>query len=379
VTSAYENPELMYSGAYADIYRVSREGKYFLLKAAKDRNGQEILRREFEMSSSLSHPYIASVFVYEKDTPVGEGMVMEYVDGRNLLEYLSERPSLDERKRVFLQLLDAVSYIHRSGRIHNDIKPSNILISRKDNDVKLIDFGLADSDAYFMLKTLGFTASYASPELISRDGNIDARSDIYSLGCIGKDIFKDKFSGIVRKCLQKDKEKRYRSVDSLKKTFVNYYRPLRWAGILAFAGAAAIGLLLYVGRENRKIHRYEKMISSQDSVIVAMSDSLEKAKTDLSSLRNKVEISETKQARVEAVRDSLRGEVDRIMYNAYSRSVGDTKYQRLQEFSSISDMEYHKSLEVWRDRYEAEIVNDLEIYSSRIIQNYMQKILSADK
>jgi len=121
------------------------------------------------------------------------------------------------------------------------------------------------------------------------------------------------------------------------------------------------------------------MISSQDSVIVAMSDSLEKAKTDLSSLRNKVEISETKQARVEAVRDSLRGEVDRIMYNAYSRSVGDTKYQRLQEFSSISDMEYHKSLEVWRDRYEAEIVNDLEIYSSRIIQNYMQKILSADK
>jgi len=230
VTSAYENPELMYSGAYADIYRVSREGKYFLLKAAKDRNGQEILRREFEMSSSLSHPYIASVFVYEKDTPVGEGMVMEYVDGRNLLEYLSERPSLDERKRVFLQLLDAVSYIHRSGRIHNDIKPSNILISRKDNDVKLIDFGLADSDAYFMLKTLGFTASYASPELISRDGNIDARSDIYSLGCIGKDIFKDKYSGIVRKCTPKGQGEAVQERRFPKKDICKLLSPLALGG-----------------------------------------------------------------------------------------------------------------------------------------------------
>lgn len=142
---------------------------------------------------------------------------MEYIDGRTLTEFIAERPSLEALKRVFIQLLNAVSYIHRSGIIHNDIKPDNIMITRSNNDVKLIDLGLADNDAYYLARTLGCTKAYASPELLAQERNIDTRSDIYSLGVIMKEMFGNRYSNISSHCTQTKREKRYSNADEIGK------------------------------------------------------------------------------------------------------------------------------------------------------------------
>jgi serine/threonine protein kinase len=185
-TSSFTDPVLLRETANARLYRMSKAGKHFIIKTTKDNSAMQlsILKREYEMSISFNHYHIAHHYTYETQTPIGPGIVMEYIDGRNLGEYLAENPSSDSRRRVFYQILDAVAYIHKCGIIHNDLKPENILISRANNDVKLIDFGLSDNDAHYLAKTLGCTPTYASPELLSHGSAIDARSDIYSLGRI---------------------------------------------------------------------------------------------------------------------------------------------------------------------------------------------------
>lgn len=215
--SGYHDFVLLRETASARLYRVSKSGKHFIIKTPIDNSAMRLsmLKREYEMAISLNHHHLPHFFTYESHTPVGPGIVMEYIDGRNLNEYLAENPSLDSRRRVFYQLLDAVAYIHKNGIIHNDLKPENILISRANNDVKLIDFGLSDNDAHYMAKTLGCTPDYASPELLAQSDDIDARSDIYSLGRIMQRIFGHKFSRISHRCTSHDRNRRYDNVDQI--------------------------------------------------------------------------------------------------------------------------------------------------------------------
>lgn len=218
-SSTYSMPEEYATTSTAILYRVRKSGKYFIIKTPKEDTGENIalLQREYELSIGKSHTNIVNIFTYEPQSIVGPGIVMEYIDGRTLTQFIAENPTMTERKRVFKQLLDAVSYIHRSGLVHNDIKPDNIMITRSGNDVKLIDFGLADNDAYYVARTIGCTKAYASPELLVQDKNIDTRSDIYSLGKIMKELFGKRYSGISARCMQERKEKRYANADEIAK------------------------------------------------------------------------------------------------------------------------------------------------------------------
>lgn len=218
-SSGYSMPEEYAVTSTAILYRVRKSGKYFIIKTPKEDTGENIalLQREYELSIGKSHTNIVNIFTYEPKSIVGPGIVMEYIDGRTLTQFIAENPTMTERKRVFKQLIDAVSYIHRSGLVHNDIKPDNIMITRSGNDVKLIDFGLADNDAYYLARTIGCTKAYASPELLAQDKNIDTRSDIYSLGKIMKELFGKRYSGISARCMQERKEKRYANADEIAK------------------------------------------------------------------------------------------------------------------------------------------------------------------
>ena len=271
--SSYSMPELYAETSSAVLYRVRKAGKYFIIKTPKDNSGKSLamLQREYELSIGLQHPNVVNVFTYETSTVVGPGIVMEYVDGRTLEQFLAENPKPAMRCRVFEQLLQAVAYIHRSGLVHNDIKPENILITRSDNDVKLIDFGLSDNDAYYLARMLGCTKRYASPELLAREKGIDARSDIYSLGVVMKEIFGNRYSGISSRCLRKEKNKRYANAEELLTAFKHRNRPLKVIMALLMAILVLLPLLGYV----TMVLEEREYLSTRDAMIAQVEKDVE--------------------------------------------------------------------------------------------------------
>ena len=235
--SIYSDPVLLSENSMTRLYRVSRDGKYFIIKTSKDNTGRlnALVRREYEISIGLDCPYVVNVFTYEQDIVVGPGIIMEYVNGRTLSEFLKENPPMQLRRRVFGQLLEAVAYLHRKSIIHNDLKPENILITHSDNTIKLVDFGLSDDDAHYLSKTPGCTPEYASPELLAHSAPLDVRSDIYSLGLLMRDIFGGKYRYISGKALRKDAAKRYTNVEQMQKAFKRTHSiPLVVAAVLLF-------------------------------------------------------------------------------------------------------------------------------------------------
>ena len=174
----------------------------------------------------LDHPHIVRVNSLEEDTKVGLCIVMEYVDGQSLDEWLATRPSAAARKRIFRQILDAMAYCHERQIWHLDLKPSNILITKNGLTAKIIDFGLSDNSVFAFRQT-GGTRKYAAPEQLERR-QVDHRSDIYALGGLLKRMFPHRYGRAVRRAQRPDPGKRPQSVAALAKLM----RPRWWLWLL---------------------------------------------------------------------------------------------------------------------------------------------------
>ena len=266
---------LLKTTASSKLWRMSRDGKYFLVKTTKDNSKHQLkmLRREYELSIGCDNPHIVHVFTYEYDIHEGAGIVMEYIEGRTLDEYLLEKPSLDSRQRVFGELLSAVNYLHKRGIIHNDLKPENILITRADDTLKIIDFGLADKDVFYVWKTLGCTPDYASPELRSQSKDIDARSDIYSIGMIMREIFDGRYSHIIKRCCKENPKQRYSDITELQKSWQGRNRIWKWFAAFCVFAAIVVPTFLYADlkmEEVKKIRHRELQIESVKAEVTQM-------------------------------------------------------------------------------------------------------------
>lgn len=207
------------SNGYSRLFRAQRYGQWYMLKGLKpeyaaDPQYTAMLAKEFALTVELNHPNIVRALNHEQDAVVGDCIVMEYVDGRTLDDFLKENPSQEVRKLVVKELLFAMDYFHRKQVVHQDLKPSNILITHDGNHVKIIDFGLSDSRRFAILKEPAYTQSYAAPEQLSGD-EVDNRTDIYAFGLILKQLFPSRYGNVVRKCLQPLKEKRFQSADAV--------------------------------------------------------------------------------------------------------------------------------------------------------------------
>ena len=172
---------------------------------------------------------------------------------------------------MFGELLSVMAYLHKKGIVHNDLSPENILITRTDNALKLIDLGFADSDTWTQ-KALGGTRRYASPELL-RGERVDARSDIYSLGILLDEVFPGRYGRVVRRCTQADPARRYQSAEALQNALDGYYRPIRITMIAALA-AAAVGLL---AMQQLALRDVKSAAAAQNLVDGRTVDSLENA------------------------------------------------------------------------------------------------------
>ena len=232
------------------LLKAKRFGKWFLLKGLKEEYRadpvyQKVLHKEFEIMASLSYPSVVSVFSLEQIAPYGLCIVMEYVDGVTLTEYLLQNPDRKERLQVFFKILDALRYIHSCQVTHRDLKPSNILVTHNNRNVKIIDFGLSDTDYFSILKQPAGTKGYMSPEQ-KVSSTPDVRNDIYSLGTILMNMQPGKsYQKIIRRCVAPI-EQRYPDVEHLEQALRQVAQRKR-RRVQLILGSVLLLLCLFVG------------------------------------------------------------------------------------------------------------------------------------
>lgn len=240
----HDYKRLPYSGAgYSVLYTVISGERKLFLKALNQKQGASAenlarLQREYKILEQLyGNEHIVRCIGWREDAEVGPCIVMEFVEGETLTDYLKNNPSSKEKKRILNELLDAVGFIHKHQVVHNDLKPENILVTYNGHNVKLIDFGYADCDSSID-KATGGTKAFASPELIRLE-TTGVASDIYSLGYIIKLLFPHRYGWVVRKCQRKEAAKRYQRVSEVGRA-IRRSKIGIWLALLALAMALIV-------------------------------------------------------------------------------------------------------------------------------------------
>ena len=198
---------ILHSGDQLDHYRIdrlaARSGMASIFRATDLENGRQVaikiphpevecdpalferFRREEEIGKLMDHPGVMKV--YSDDDRSRVYMVMEWVPGRLLRKILAEQHTVAPERaiRLTLRILDALDYIHSRGVTHRDMKPENVMVDDDDN-IKLIDFGIASSAGARRITFAKFSPTMGTPDYISpeqvKGKRGDGRSDLYALG-----------------------------------------------------------------------------------------------------------------------------------------------------------------------------------------------------
>ncbi|MEJ6537109.1 MAG: Stk1 family PASTA domain-containing Ser/Thr kinase [Mycobacterium sp.] len=199
LSDRYELGEILGFGGMSEVHlardlRLHRDVAVKVLRAdlARDPSFYLRFRREAQNAAALNHPAIVAVYdTGEAETAGGPlpYIVMEYVDGVTLRDIVHTDGPMPPRRalEVIADACQALNFSHQHGIIHRDVKPANIMIS-KAGAVKVMDFGIAraladSSNSVTRTAAVIGTAQYLSPEQ-ARGESVDARSDVYSLGCV---------------------------------------------------------------------------------------------------------------------------------------------------------------------------------------------------
>ncbi|HEX4395127.1 MAG TPA: Stk1 family PASTA domain-containing Ser/Thr kinase [Mycobacterium sp.] len=199
LSDRYELGEILGFGGMSEVHlardvRLHRDVAVKVLRAdlARDPSFYLRFRREAQNAAALNHPAIVAVYdTGEAETAAGPlpYIVMEYVNGVTLRDIVhTDGPMTPTRAiEVIADACQALNFSHQHGIIHRDVKPANIMISTT-NAVKVMDFGIARAlsdtgNSVTQTAAVIGTAQYLSPEQ-ARGDTVDARSDVYSLGCV---------------------------------------------------------------------------------------------------------------------------------------------------------------------------------------------------
>lgn len=245
------------AGSTAQAYIVRIKGQDFFMKRLRPELQQaeiyrNLFRKEFELGQQLASPYIVgynSLVDNEEETYI----LRENVVGCTLKEKLSSSPEwfLEKKnmRRFMLQLLSALQHLHERHVVHADLKPENVMLTRINNDVKLIDLGFAFSDNY--TSSAGCTLQFAAPEQ-KNGGQLDARTDLYAFGLLIYYIYKEvggkpspPLARIADKCLQQAPQQRFQSAEEVTEALLRRRRLLlKWGVGLSIA--ALVGGAMYI-------------------------------------------------------------------------------------------------------------------------------------
>lgn len=243
--------------SHAVVYRARRSSKWIVLKGLRQdlRSNPlyiEILKKEFDIGYNLDYHGIVRVMSLENIPSVGPCIVMEWIDGENLQEYLTHnRLSEKDALRIIEEIGKAVDYLHRRQVIHRDLKPSNIMITADGAHVKIIDFGFADARSYATLKLSGGTPPWCPPEQMAGAGSqITSKSDIYAVGRIAEAILSEKqrikYRKLISLCTANEPDKRPTCVDEALQLAEEYKKKKQfWFAAILLTLLAAFAIFVY--------------------------------------------------------------------------------------------------------------------------------------
>lgn len=159
---------------------------------------RDYLGQEIKIAADLRHDSIIQMHpqIVEQMDRHGESrrcLLMEYIDGHNLREFINNRSlSVAQMIRICIRLAKGLDFLHQNGVVHRDVKPENFLFSRDMSKVKIVDFGLSKSNSGWRARwgkeRGGGTRRYMSPEQLGKK-RLDARSDIFSFGITMYELF----------------------------------------------------------------------------------------------------------------------------------------------------------------------------------------------
>ena len=375
------------------VAKAKRYGRWWLLKGLNKQVANETayiqrLRKELELLMQLEHPFVVSTVGLEMVEDLGNCIVMEYVEGTTLKEWLREKHTYKDRKRIAIQLGEAVDYIHTKGIVHRDLKPENIIITKNGNNVKLTDFGLADSCSYAILKQPAGTPQYMSPEQM-QTAVADVRNDIYSLGIVYSEMHLGYgFKHIIHRCL-KPIELRYQNVSELRNAIRKQEKItaiFAWSAIVLLVVVAAFIIVTQTLRiselRQQMSHNKQEQIGIQETVS-SLNDSLDRLTATHLELLQKQQAQEAERKRVDNAIKNGKIVIDHAIKAAGVMQHLDT----LKSFSNLnieifkriheSGVAYNRYLTTISSEFSeneiAEITNALAVYDGNRITKIMNR------
>ena len=375
------------------VAKAKRYGRWWLLKGLNKQGANETayiqrLRKEFELLMQLEHPFVVSTVGLEMVEDLGNCIVMEYVEGTTLKEWLREKHTYKDRKRIAIQLGEAVDYIHTKGIVHRDLKPENIIITKNGNSVKLIDFGLADTCSYAILKQPAGTPQYMSPEQM-QTAVADVRNDIYSLGIVYSEMnLGYGFKHIIHRCL-KPIDLRYRNVSELRNAIRKRDKIttlFAWVAIISLVVVAALIVVTQALRisELRQQMSHNKQEQREiNKTVSSLNDSLERVTANHLELLQKQQAQEAERKRIDNAIKNGKIVIDHAIKEAgvmqhldTLKSFGNLNmeiFKRIHE-SSVAYNHYLTTISgEFSENEIAEITNALAIYDGNLITKIMNR------
>lgn len=281
---SFSDFECVAETSYCRLVKARWKGRWWMLKSLLPAcSGKPLYRslllKEYQVLSQLSHPNIVICAGMEHVDGYGDCIVMEHVDG----DVLGSRELVkSQRLRLAMQLVDVLEYLHSVQIVHRDIKPSNLMVTTNGCNLKVIDFGLADTDSHAILKQPAGTHSYISPEQEAQSVP-DARNDLYSAGRVIEELKLGwQYRHVVSKLLKRI-EKRYQNAAQLRRAMSRARKLPAALTAVSCALVAAVALfLLWPSKQELQSVVVHDVVDTSGLVPV---DSLNRVKEELAGAR----------------------------------------------------------------------------------------------
>ena len=363
-SDVWSEPELLSSKGHNAIYVATRFGRKYVLKALAEPYREstphiELLRKEFTIGVGVDHPNIVRLLDFGRMDSIGWYIQMEYIDGITLNQFLETTPPAAIRRRIMEQLLDALSCLHERQIIHRDIKPSNILITRNGSTVKLIDFGVSDTDDYVTFKQPAGSMAYIAPEQLAGKP-VDNRADIYAVGKIIALLFPHHYKYIVRICTRENPADRYSSCAQVLRAIRRIDRVRIWlpASLLLVAVLCLAGWGMYAEYRQAELRHSEQEKSLSSDI-----DSLRMQNAERQHLFDSLR---KQNAERQYLLDSLKSLVDWLALNANTPSPNESVRSK----AASIHLARHKAIRRAVKRGEIKTMKEVRDYDGGLRENF---------